>query len=98
MATDTTVEHKLMGFAAPNYGNKPMAELAMANIQQVGMPKWTADDQTFTKLVQETQQRKVEPLREKVSPMRAPQEERMPTGGRSDDIGDIMWTVPTITI
>ena len=28
MATDTTVEHKLLGFAAPNYGNKPMAELA----------------------------------------------------------------------
>ena len=22
----------------------------------------------------------------------------MPTGGGSDDIGDIMWTVPTITI
>jgi len=98
MATDTTVEHKLMGFAAPNFGNKPMAELAMANIQQVGMPKWTADDQAFAKLVQETQQRKVEPLRDKISPMRAPQEERTPTGGGSDDIGDIMWTVPTITI
>jgi aminobenzoyl-glutamate utilization protein B len=25
-------------------------------------------------------------------------EERMPTGGGSDEIGDIMWTVPTITI
>ena len=98
MATDTTVERKLMGFAAPNFGNKPMAELAMANIQQVGMPKWTADDQAFAKLVQETQQRKVEPLRDKISPMRVPQEERMPTGGGSDDIGDVMWTVPTITI
>ena len=98
MATDTTVEHKLLGYAAPNFANKPMAELAMANIEKVGMPKWTADDQAFTKLVQETQQRKVEPLRDKVSPLRAPVEQRVPTGGGSDDIGDVMWTVPTITI
>src|SRR5258706_12723183 len=98
MATDPTFDHKLMGFAAPNFANKPRAELGMANIQKVGMPKWTADDQAFAKLVQETQQRKVEPLRDKISPMRAPQEERTPTGGGSDDIGDVMWTVPTITI
>lgn len=98
MMTDTTVEHKLLGTAAPNFGNKPMAELAMANIAMVGMPKWTADDQAFTKLTQETQKRTVEPLRSTVTPMRAPQEERVPTGGGSDDIGDIMWTVPTITI
>jgi len=98
MMTDTTVEHKLMGTAAPNFGNKPMAELAQANIEMVGMPKWTADDQAFAKLVQETQQRKVEPLRDKVDPLRGDREERVPTGGGSDDIGDIMWTVPTITI
>ena len=98
MMTDTTVEHKLLGTAAPNFGNKPMAELAMANIEMVGMPKWTADDQAFAKLVQETQQRKVEPLRDKVTPLRPEREERVPTGGGSDDIGDIMWTVPTITI
>ena len=98
MMTDTTVEHKLMGTAAPNFSNKPMAELAQANIEMVGMPKWSADDQAFTKLVQETQQRKVEPLHDKVDPLRGDREERVPTGGGSDDIGDIMWTVPTITI
>jgi len=99
MATDTTVEHKLLGTAAPNYGNKPMADLAQANIAAVGMPKWTADDQAFAKLVQETQKRKVEPLKDKVTPLKTEQQEdRVPTGGGSDDIGDIMWTVPTITI
>ena len=99
MATDTTVEHKLLGTAAPNYGNKPMADLAQANIAAVGMPKWTADDQAFARLVQETQKRKVEPLKDKVTPLKTEQQEdRMPTGGGSDDIGDIMWTVPTITI
>ncbi|HET7085832.1 MAG TPA: peptidase dimerization domain-containing protein [Rhizomicrobium sp.] len=98
MATDTSVEHKLLGTAAPNYGNKPMAELAQANIEAVGMPKWTADDQAFAKLVQETQKRKVEALRDKVNPLRPEPEERAATGGGSDDIGDIMWTLPTITV
>ena len=98
MATDTTVEHKLLGTAAPNYGNKPMAELAQANIEAVGMPKWTADDQVFAKSVQETQHFKVEPLKDKVTPLRPEREDRIQTGGGSDDIGDIMWTLPTITI
>jgi len=98
MATDTTVEHKLLGTAAPNFGNKPLAELAQANIEAVGMPHWTADDQAFAKLVQETQNRKVERLRDKVTPLHPEGEERVSTGAGSDDIGDIMWTVPTITI
>jgi aminobenzoyl-glutamate utilization protein B len=40
-------------------------------------------------------------LRDKVTPLKKwppDEEERMPTGGGSDDVGDIMWTVPTITI
>ena len=97
-ATDTTVEHKLLGTAAPNYGNKPLALLAQSNIEMVGMPKWTADDQSFAKLVQQTQERKIAPLPDKVVPLHGDVEERVPTGGGSDDIGDIMWTVPTITI
>ncbi len=100
MATDTTVTRKVMGTAAPNFGNKPLADAAYANIQLVGMPKWSADDQAFARAVQETQGFKLQPLRDKVSPLRVwpAAEERIPTGGGSDDIGDIMWTVPTITV
>ena len=101
MMTDTSVEHKLMGYAAPNFGNKPIAELAYANIQTVGMPKWSADDQSFAKLVQETQHFKLTPLKDKVAPitmMMPPADQRIATGGGSDDIGDVMWTVPTATI
>jgi aminobenzoyl-glutamate utilization protein B len=64
------------------------------------MPKWSPDDQAFAKLVQETQHFKLQPLGETIPPitMMMPQNERMPTGGGSDDIGDIMWTVPTASI
>src|SRR3546814_5555182 len=62
------------------------------------MPKWTADDQAFAKAVQETNKRKVEPLRDKVAELSTPENRKPSMGGGSDDIGDIMWTVPTITI
>src|ERR1700744_2781969 len=101
MATDTTVEHKVLGTAAPNFGNKPLAEAAQANMEMVGMPKWSEDDQTFAREVQEAQHFKIQPLRDNVTPLKkwpGYDPDRMPTGGGSDDIGDIMWTVPTITI
>nr|WP_070155818.1 amidohydrolase [Sphingobium phenoxybenzoativorans] len=97
-ASGTTVTRQTLGYAAPNFGNKPLAEAAQANIQAVGMPKWTADDQAFTKAVQETNKRKVEPLHDKVSDLSTPENRKPSMGGGSDDVGDITWTVPTITI
>ena len=97
MATGTTVKHRVLGYAAPNFGNKPLAEAAYKNIEAVGMPKWTDADQTFAKMVQETNNRPVAPLGDKVAPLSTP-ENRGPGFGASDDIGDVTWTVPSITI
>ncbi len=97
-ATDTTVERRLLGYAAPNYGNKPLAEAAYANIQKVGMPQWSAADQAFARSLQETQKFKIEPLATEVAPLSTPEGRGPSMGGGSDDIGDIMWTVPTITV
>ena len=97
-ATGTTVTRQTLGYAAPNFANKPIAEAAQLNIAAVGMPKWSAADQAFAKAVQQTNQRKVEPLKDTVSPLSTPENRPDRMGGGSDDIGDIMWTVPTITI
>lgn len=97
-ATGTTVKRRVLGYAAPNYGNKPLAEAAQANIEMVGMPKWSPEDQAFTKAVQEALKFKVEPLKTAVEPLSTPETRKPSMGGGSDDIGDIMWTVPTITI
>ncbi|MDG2520090.1 amidohydrolase [Caulobacter segnis] len=97
MMTDTTVTQRVVGYAAPRHFNKPMAEAAYANIQAVGLPKWDANDQAFAKAVQanvgadktaglDTELKKLEP----------PVEE--PKSGGSDDIGDVAWAVPTITV
>jgi aminobenzoyl-glutamate utilization protein B len=97
-ATGTTVEHRLLGYAAPNFGNKPLAEAAYANIKYVGMPKWSEADQAFAKSVQVANQFKQQPLASEVAPLSTPDQRGPSMGGGSDDIGDIMWTVPTITI
>ncbi|MFC4257394.1 amidohydrolase [Altererythrobacter xixiisoli] len=97
MATDTTVESRILGYAAPNYGNRPMAEAAYANIQAIGMPQWTEADQAFTRAVQTANNRPLKPLATEVGPL-TPAFTGPSLGSGSDDIGDIMWKVPTITI
>ena len=98
MASGTTVTKKVLGYAAPNFSNKPIAEAAYANILTVGLPKWSAADQAFAKAMQEANGVKVEPLATKLAPLSTPDSRGVSMGGGSDDIGDIMWTVPTITI
>jgi aminobenzoyl-glutamate utilization protein B len=97
-ASGTTVTSQILGYAAPNFGNKPLAEVAYANIKAVGMPKWSADDQAFAKAAQTLNKRVLKPLPDTVGELSTPETRGRSIGGGSDDIGDIMWNVPTITI
>jgi aminobenzoyl-glutamate utilization protein B len=104
MATETNVTRRVLGYAAPTYGNKPMAEAAYENMKIVGLPKWSDDDIAFSKAVQEAniasflRGNKVKPLATEPQPLTRPDVCGAPRGGGSDDIGDVMWTVPTITV
>jgi aminobenzoyl-glutamate utilization protein B len=94
--TDTTVTRRIIGAAAPRHFNKPLAEAAYVNIQQVGLPRWTEDEQAFARAVQRTVKGKEEGLATELKKLEPPPEK--PESGGSDDIGDISWTVPTITV
>ncbi len=98
LATGTTVTRKVLGYAAPNYANKPLAEALYANITTVGMPQWSAADQAFARAVQETNSLKPAPLADNVDPLSTPGARGLFGFGGSDDIGDVMWAVPTVTI
>ncbi len=52
MMTDTTWTSRMLGTAWPGYFNKPIAEAMDANIRKVGLPEWSADDQTLAKALQ----------------------------------------------
>ncbi len=91
--TGTTVTQRLVGSAWPPHFNKVIAEIEQKNIEAVGMPEWSEEDQTLAKALQKETDAKVEGLKLKVAPLNPPKE---PTGGGSDDIGDISWNVPTV--
>ena len=95
--TGTTVTRRILGTAAPQHFNKPMAEAAYANIRLVGLPAWSADDQAFARQVQKNiGAPEVKGLDTRLDKLKAPDKE--PKSGGSDDIGDVSWTLPTITI
>jgi aminobenzoyl-glutamate utilization protein B len=94
--TDTTVTHRVLGTAAPQNFNRPLAEAAYKNIKVVGLPQWTEDEQKFAKAVQKNLGTKEEGLTTKLDTLEPPPKE--PRSGGSDDIGDVSWNVPTITV
>ena len=100
MMTGTTLEPtRVLGSAWPIHHNKPIAVAMHANIKQVGMPKWSADDQRFAKALQEEMKVKVQGLDSAVSDtLPTPPKMEDMRGGGSDDIGDVSWTVPSVTL
>jgi aminobenzoyl-glutamate utilization protein B len=87
----------VLGSAWPQHFNKAVAEAAFANIQRVGMPEWTDADQTLAKAVQkEVGARETGLLAKPPETLQGPATQN--TGGGSDDIGDVSWNVPTITL
>ncbi|HEX7114532.1 MAG TPA: amidohydrolase [Steroidobacter sp.] len=96
MMTDTTVTRRIRGAAAPQHFNKPIAEAAARNIEAVGLPAWSADEQAFARAVQKSVGAKEEGLATRLDGLKPPQPE--PSSGGSDDIGDVSWNVPTIVV
>ena len=98
--TGTTWSSRVLGSAWPQHGNRPMAEAMYENIKSVGLPQWSDADQQFAKALQRAMGENERGLNTQVSQLRGrefiPPEQQ--TGGASDDIGDIMWSVPTITM
>ena len=88
---------RVLGSAWPQHFNKAVAEAAFANIQRVGVPEWSEADQTLAKALQkELGSRETGLLARPPEPLQGPATQN--TGGGSDDIGDVSWNVPTITL
>ena len=100
MMTDTTVTSTVLGSAWPGHFNKTIAETMHANIEKVGLPAWTEADQQLAKSLQHELKVPEVGMATTLQPLRGreivPDEEKR--GGGSDDIGDISWNVPTVTL
>jgi aminobenzoyl-glutamate utilization protein B len=100
LMSNTEVSSQLLGSAWSGHFNKTIAETMYANIEKVGLPQWTEADQTLARALQHELKVPEIGLATKLEPLRGrsevPDEERR--GGGSDDIGDISWVVPTVTL
>ena len=100
MMTDTSVSMRVLGSAWPIHTNKTLAETHQANIKSVGLPKWSEADVTLAKATQRELKVPEVGLATEIFELRGreaiPDEEKR--GGGSDDIGDISWNVPTVTL
>ena len=97
MMTNTEVSWRILGSAWPRHFNKPIALATYQNIKEVGLPDWSEADQTLAKALQKELGSTIRGLPTKLA--KAPEPRTGPRlGGGSDDIGDISWAVPTITL
>lgn len=91
---------RVMGAAWPQHFNRPVAEAMFANIRRVGMPEWSEADQQMARAVQRMMGQ--ENPRGLNTQTRTRVGEGVPEsdkrGGGSDDIGDVSWVVPTVTL
>jgi aminobenzoyl-glutamate utilization protein B len=110
LMTDTTFTSRVLGSAWPGHFNVPIAEDMYENIKRVGLPTWSDADQTLAKALQRELKvperglaTKIPELRRQRAAAAATDEAEggngaQPTGGGSDDIGDVSWVVPTVTL
>jgi aminobenzoyl-glutamate utilization protein B len=99
MMTGTKVESsRVLGSAWPQHMNKPIAEVMTANIKAVGLPPWSEADQALARALQKELGQPEKGLAAELDPLGAHVEEKDRRGGGSDDIGDISWNVPTVTL
>ena len=89
---------RIIGSAWPGHFNQVIAEAMYENIQQVGLPQWTEDDQRFAQATQREVGTFESGLATELSILRPALTEEQRTAGFADDIGDISWNVPTATL
>lgn len=96
LMTDTEMSSRILGTAWPRHFNKVIAETMYENIKQVGLPTWDEADQALAKAVQEEVGSEPNGLSTELSSLGLPV--RQPISGGSDDIGDVSWKIPTVTM
>lgn len=89
LMTGCTFEKNVMSAVLPTRDNRVVAETIQANIELVGMPKWTDAEQALARGVQRGTGAKETGLRTAIEPLEAATQ-----GTSSNDSGDVTWAVP----
>ena len=99
MMTGTQVDTVMMvGSGWSGHFSRPIAEAMYENIKTVGTPVWDEKDQALAKGIQRELGQPDSGLTTRPGRLGGPAPEASRMGGGSDDIGDVSWNVPTITL
>lgn len=99
LMTDTQVDTvMILGTAWSGHFNRAIAQTTYDNINRVGLPTWDAADIALAKGIQRELGAKEDGLATKIDSMQGPIDLSRSLGGGSDDIGDVSWNVPTVTL
>lgn len=78
------------------HSNKGIAETIQKNIELVGLPEWTEEEQSFARALQKELGEKETGYPSKVNPL--PQPIEVQVGGGSSDVGEVTMVTPTATV
>ncbi len=90
LMTGTTCDYSIDAAAWPQLGLKSVAEVLQDNIDAVGMPQWSEDEQAFAHKFQTAMGVKSAGLNIKQTPLGARAQ-----SASSNDNGDVTWVVPS---
>ncbi len=100
LMTGTTWTSRVLGSAWPSHMNRTLAETMHSNIVSVGLPAWSDADVTLARATQKELKVPEIGLATKIPELQGREEipEDEKRGGGSDDIGDISWNLPTVSL
>ena len=99
LMTDTEIDTiQIVGSAWSRHFSKPVAEATYANIQRVGLPEWGDADIELANALQRELGQEERGLSDSIPELRGPVDLSRSLGGGSDDIGDVSWNMPTVTL
>jgi aminobenzoyl-glutamate utilization protein B len=92
LMTNTEWSVDVLSAVWPTRGNRTVAETVQRNIDLIGMPDWSAEEETLARAVQHKAGAKEEGLPRAVTVMKGPSQQK----ASANDGGDVSWKVPMV--
>jgi aminobenzoyl-glutamate utilization protein B len=94
LMSNTRVDVDVMSAVWPVRGNRTLAELVEREIETVGLPNWSAEEDALARAVQAKVEVPVEGLARRYVAMKGPAVQK----SAANDAGDISWKVPMVKL
>jgi len=92
LMSNTSVESEIISAVWPVRGNRTLAELFQREIEAVGQPDWTKEEDALARAVQAKAKVPVEGLKRSIDALTGPAVQKT----AANDAGDISWKVPMV--